>query len=71
MAPNGITAISSYGNAASGVLSSAERHRDAGAVGGGAAIPITYSFNPANGDPTGGIANDTSRTISWVVNDEQ
>jgi plastocyanin len=29
---------------------------------------ITYSFNPSNGDPTNGGA-DTSRTISWVVND--
>ena len=30
---------------------------------------ISYGFNPANGDPTGGAAADTSRTISWVVND--
>jgi large repetitive protein len=30
---------------------------------------VTYSFNPANGDPTGGPANDTSRTISWQVTD--
>jgi putative DNA primase/helicase len=30
---------------------------------------ITYSFNPTNGDPIGGAANDTSRTISFVVND--
>ena len=29
---------------------------------------ITYSFNPANGDPTGG-GGDTTRTISYVVND--
>ena len=29
---------------------------------------ITYSFNPANGDPTGG-GSHTSRSISWVVND--
>ena len=29
---------------------------------------ITYSFTPANGDPTGG-GTDTSRGISWVVND--
>lgn len=28
---------------------------------------ITYSFNPANGDPTGG-GGDTSRTITWTVN---
>jgi large repetitive protein len=30
---------------------------------------ITYSFSPTNGDPTGGTAHDTSRTISWVLND--
>ena len=29
---------------------------------------ITYSFNPANGDPTGG-GTETSRTIAWVVSD--
>ena len=29
---------------------------------------ITYSFSPANGDPTGG-GSHTSRTIDWVVND--
>jgi hypothetical protein len=29
---------------------------------------ITYSFTPANGDPTGD-GTDTSRGISWVVND--
>ena len=29
---------------------------------------ITYSFAPANGDPTGGAA-DTARTVSWTVND--
>jgi autotransporter passenger strand-loop-strand repeat protein len=29
---------------------------------------ITYSFNPRNGDPTGG-GSDLSRTISWAVND--
>ena len=29
---------------------------------------ITYSFTPG-GDPTGGVANDVSRTISWVVQD--
>jgi hypothetical protein len=29
---------------------------------------ITYSFNPANGDPTAGGGN-TARTISWTVND--
>ena len=30
---------------------------------------VTYSFSPSGGDPTGGAANDTSRTITWVVND--
>ncbi len=30
---------------------------------------VKYSFTPANGDPTGGAANDTTRTISFVVND--
>jgi VCBS repeat-containing protein len=29
---------------------------------------ITYSFSPANGDPTGG-GSHTSRTINWSVND--
>ncbi len=29
---------------------------------------VTYSFNPSNGDPTGG-GGDTSRTITWVAND--
>ena len=29
---------------------------------------ITYSFNPANGDPTAG-GGDVSRTINWSVND--
>jgi hypothetical protein len=29
---------------------------------------VTYSFNPADGDPTGG-GGDTARTISWVVSD--
>jgi hypothetical protein len=29
---------------------------------------ITYSFNPINGDPTGGGGN-TARTITWTVND--
>jgi Hint domain len=29
---------------------------------------VSYSFTPANGDPTGGGA-DTSRTIDWTVND--
>jgi hypothetical protein len=29
---------------------------------------ITYSFSPANGNPTGG-GGQTTRTISWVVND--
>jgi hypothetical protein len=29
---------------------------------------ISYSFSPGNGDPTAGDT-DTSRTISWVVND--
>ena len=29
---------------------------------------VTFGFNPANGDPTGGGA-DTSRTIDWSVND--
>ena len=29
---------------------------------------ISYSFNPLNGDPTGG-GGDTSRTISWTVTD--
>ena len=29
---------------------------------------ITYSFTPANGDPTA-AGTDTTRTISWVVND--
>ena len=29
---------------------------------------ITYSFNPSNGDPTGGGV-DTSRTIDWTVDD--
>ena len=28
---------------------------------------VTYSFSPTNGDPTGGGAADTARTISWVV----
>ena len=30
---------------------------------------VSYSFTPSGDDPTGGSANDTSRTISWVVND--
>jgi microcystin-dependent protein len=30
---------------------------------------VQFSFNPANGDPTGGAANSTGRTISWVLND--
>jgi hypothetical protein len=29
---------------------------------------VTYSFNPSNGDPTGG-GSHTSRTIDWVVGD--
>ena len=29
---------------------------------------VAYSFNPSNGDPTGGGSN-TSRTIDWTVND--
>lgn len=29
---------------------------------------VTYSFNPGNGDPTDG-GSETSRTISWTVND--
>jgi len=29
---------------------------------------VQYSFTPANGDPTGG-GGDTTRTISWTVND--
>jgi hypothetical protein len=29
---------------------------------------VTYSFNPSDGDPTGG-GSDTSRTIDWVVSD--
>jgi hypothetical protein len=29
---------------------------------------VTYSFNPTNGDPTGG-GSHTSRTISWIVGD--
>ena len=29
---------------------------------------ITYSISPSNGDPTGG-GGDTSRSISWTVND--
>jgi large repetitive protein len=29
---------------------------------------VTYSFNPADGDPTGGV-NDTTRTINWAVTD--
>ncbi len=29
---------------------------------------VTYGFSPANGDPTAG-GGDTSRTVSWVVND--
>ena len=29
---------------------------------------ITYSFNPANGDPTNG-GGDTARTITWTVSD--
>ena len=29
---------------------------------------ITYSFNPSNGDPTGG-GSDTARTISWTATD--
>jgi hypothetical protein len=29
---------------------------------------ITYSFNPLNGDPTGG-GGDTARTVSWTVTD--
>ena len=47
----------------------AERHRDAGAISEAALQSITYSFTPANGDPTGRIGTDTTRTISWVVND--
>ena len=30
---------------------------------------VSYSFTAAAGDPTGGAANDVSRTISWVVQD--
>jgi hypothetical protein len=29
---------------------------------------VSYSFNPSNGDPTGG-GSQTSRTIGWMVND--
>ena len=29
---------------------------------------ITYSFNPANGDPTSGGGN-TARTIDWTISD--
>ena len=29
---------------------------------------VTYSFSPANGDPTAG-GSDTSRTINWTADD--
>ena len=45
----------------------AERHRDGGAISGGAQLHH-LQLHAANGDPTAG-GTDTTRTISWVVND--
>jgi hypothetical protein len=61
---NGITG--SY-NAATGVLT----------LSGNASVAnyqtaldsVTFSFTPATADPTGGAANDASRTITWTVTD--
>ena len=46
----------------------ADRHRDASPTTRPRSNSITYSFSPANGDPTDG-GSDTSRTIDWTVND--
>jgi hypothetical protein len=59
---NGITGSYNAGTGALTLTGSASL-----AVYQAALDSITYSFNPANGDPTGGGAG-TNRTISWLAN---
>ena len=66
---NGTTEGNIAGNYANGALTLSSAGNTATSEQYQAALDsITYSFNPANGDPTIGNT-DTVRTISYVVND--
>ena len=63
---SGQNGISGFYNAATGVLTLSGTASVANYQS--ALNSITYSFSPANGNPTGG-GSQATRTISWVVND--